>query len=127
MSKYVVVDAISQFRMRYVVEVPDGVENPTEEGTYPCTPIEYASDSVTCEDVKEFTQKHLGETIVDAREVTLDEAIALFRSEEPYFAEWSDATIIKNHITEIGYDRVEHEKQMELKFQEKYGDSLSGC
>lgn len=94
MSKYVMVDAISQFRMRYVVEVPDDAL---------CGPIEYAEDSVTCEDTQEFTQKYLGETIIDSREITLEEAIEQFRREEPEFSGWTDDTIVKNAITESGY------------------------
>jgi len=89
MPKYVMVDTISQFRMRYVVEVPDDVENPSE-GKYPCTPEVYASDTVVCEDTREFSQEHLGETIVSTREVSLEEAIAQFRKDEPMFGETWD-------------------------------------
>ena len=84
------VTAISQFRMRYVIEVPDNtVEFPTD----------YAKDMVVCEDAVEFTQKHLGETIVDTREVDLESAIAQYRQEEPFFSSWSDEQIIENTIT----------------------------
>lgn len=106
--KYVLVDCVSQFHMQYVVEVPEDVEEGMVfvDGTrsFPCTPEDYAMDSVTCEDVREFTQKHIGETIVDAREIKLNEAIALFRKKEPNFSDaWDDQTIIKNCITEVGY------------------------
>lgn len=94
MSKFVMVDAISQFRIRYVVEVPDDAN---------CSAIEYAEDSVTMEDAREFTQKHLGEMIVDSREIELEDAISQFRNEEPAYSEWSDDLIIKNVITEVGY------------------------
>jgi hypothetical protein len=118
MSKYVLVDAISQFRMRYVVEVPDDCENPGE-GKYPCTPEEYAMDTVTCEDAKEFTQHHLGETIVSAREVTLEEAIAQYRKDEPTLGvAWSDDGIIKNAITPIGYSEREKMAQEEALWKE---------
>jgi hypothetical protein len=107
MSKYVMVDTVSQFRIRYVVEVPDDVGEEMYRGgmaSFPITPEEYAMDSVTCEEVREFTQKHLGETIVSTREVTLEEAVAQFRKEESAFGDtWDDETIIKNQITEIGY------------------------
>jgi hypothetical protein len=112
MSKYMMVDAISQFRMRYVIEVPDDCEvEDIENGKYGCTAEEYAMDSVTCEQTREYTQKHLGETIVSTREVTLEEAIEQYRKEEPLFGQWEDDTIIRNHITEIGFDREEYEKQ----------------
>ena len=113
MSKYIIVDAISQYRIRYVVEVPDNVE----EGEYPCTPESYAMDTVTCEEAKEFTQLHLGETIVSTREVTLEEAIAQFRKDEPMFgASWDDELIIKNHVTPIGYSEREKIKQEEASY-----------
>lgn len=102
MSKYVMVDCISQYRMRYVVEVPDNVENPTDPNLYPCSPEEYAMDSVTCEDVREFGQKWLGETIVDAREVTLEEAVKQFRKDGDN--DWlSDEEVVAQCVTEIGY------------------------
>ena len=51
MSKYVMVDTVSMFRMRYCVEVPDDVEEELyfNDGTrtFPCTPEEYARDTVT--------------------------------------------------------------------------------
>jgi hypothetical protein len=118
MSKYVLVDTISQFRMRYVVEVPDDVENPKEEGLYPCTPFEYASDSVTCEDVREFSQQHLGETIVSCRNVTLQEAIEQYRLDnEPICTEWSDEKINEAAITEIGFNREEYYEQEEREWR----------
>ena len=114
MSKYVMVDTVSMFRMRYVVEVPDDCENPKEEGLYPCTPEEYAMDTVTCEDAKEFTQDHIGETIVSTREVTLEEALAQYRKDEPTLGlAWDDELIIKNAITPIGHSEREKMKQEE--------------
>ena len=121
MSKYVLVNTISQFRMRYVVEVPDDVEEEMyfKDGTrtFPCTPIEYASDSVVCEDVREFSQEHLGETIFDAKEISLQEAIDQYRIDNDYLSSWSDEQIIKSGITEIGFSRVEYEKEEEKKWR----------
>lgn len=112
MSKYVMVDAISQFRMRYVVEVPDDVEN--------CTPEQYASDSVVCEDVREFSQEHIGETIVSTREVSLEEAIAQWRKDNGgAFDSWSDELIVKNSITEIDFNRKEYYKAEEERWKNK--------
>jgi len=120
MSKYIMVDTISQFRMRYVVEVPDNVE----DGEYPCSPEEYASDTVVCEEAKEFTQHHLGETIVSTREVTLEEAIAQFRKDEPMFGEsWEDDIIIKNAITPIGWDENERIEKEEERWKNEYQTS----
>ena len=117
MSKYVMVDAISQFRMRYVVEVPDDVENPSE-GKYPCTPEQYASDTVVCEDTREFSQEHLGETIVSTREVSLEEAIAQWRKDNGAgYDVWGDELVIKNSITEIEFNRKKYEEQEEERWR----------
>lgn len=117
MSKYIMVDTVSQFRMRYVVEVPDDVE----EGEYPCTPEDYAMDMVTCEEAKEFTQHHLGETIVSTREVSLEEAIAQFRKDEPMFGEsWGDEQITKSAITPIGYSEQQKMKEEEERWKNEH-------
>ena len=112
MSKYVLVNTVSQFRMRYVVEVPDdvGEEIYFKDGTrsFPCTPIEYASDSVVCEDVREFSQEHIGETIFDAREITLQEAIDQYKEDNNYLSHWTDEQIIKSAITEVGFKIKEY-------------------
>jgi len=123
MSKYVMVDTVSMFRMRYCVEVPDdvGEELYFKDGTrtFPCTPEEYAKDTVTCEDAKEFTQDHLDEVIVSTREVTLEEAIAQFRRDEPMFGSaWDDDLIIKNTITPIGHSEREKIAQEEASWEE---------
>jgi hypothetical protein len=134
MSKYVMVDTVSQFRMRYVVEVPDDVENPTwirddvenPIGRYPCTPEAYASDSVTCEDVREFSQEHIGETIVSTREVSLEEAIAQWRKDNGgAFDVWSDELVVKNSITEIGFNREEYYETEEEKWVKKEEERLA--
>lgn len=113
MSKYVMVDTVSMFRMRYVVEVPEevGLEH------YPCTDEEYAKDTVTCGDAKEFTQEHLEEVIVSTREVTLEEAVAQYRRDEPTIgAAWDDEIIIKNAITPIGHSEREKMAQEEAQW-----------
>ena len=87
MAKYVMVETVSMFKHRYVVEVGDD------------DPSEWALDTVTCEEAKEFTQKHLDEIITGHYDITLEDAVALYRKEEPFFAAWGDDVIIKNHIT----------------------------
>jgi hypothetical protein len=117
MPKYVMIDTVSQFRMRYVVEVPDDVENPSG-GKYPCTPEEYASDTVVCEQTREFSQEHLGETIVSTREVSLEEAIAQWRKDNGgAFDSWSDELVVKNSITEVGFNREEYYEAEEQRWR----------
>jgi hypothetical protein len=84
MSKLVMVECVSMFRIRYVVEVPD--DHP-----------EYALDSVTCQEVEEFDQEHLGETIVSHRVVTEQEVLDQFESGNlAYCAGWTKEQKLAN-------------------------------
>ena len=85
-TELVMVECISQFRQRYVVEVPKGKS-------------EWALDTVTCNEAKEFSQEHLGETIVSHRVVSLDEAIAVCDIDNHYCKSWSDEQKINTFIT----------------------------
>jgi hypothetical protein len=84
--KYVLVDALSQYRMRYLVEVPEGKE-------------EWALETVAMEEAKEFSQLHLGETIFAHREVSKQEALDIYRKDNDYLASRSDEQIIKAGFT----------------------------
>jgi len=110
--------------MRYCVEVPDdvGEEMYFKDGTrsFPCTPEEYASDTVVCEEAKEFSQFHVGESIISTREVTLEEAIALHRKDNQWCSSWSDEVIIKNAITEIGHNEREKMEEEDARFKAEY-------
>jgi len=88
-TEWVLVEAISTFRERYMVEVPKGK-------------AEYALDTVTCEDAKEFSQEHLGETIVSHRVVTKTEALALCDKDNDYGNNWPDDIKVKNFFTTMG-------------------------
>jgi hypothetical protein len=98
MSKWVMVECISQYRMRYMVETPD--DHP-----------EYALDTVTMQEAKEFSQLHVGETIMSHRVVTFDEALQICDEDNSYLKTWSSQDKIDNLFTsmeEQGYDMVEH-------------------
>ena len=97
MSKYILVDAISQFRMRYVIEVPDN------DGEYPCTAESWAMDTVTMQEAKEFSQEWLGETIVSAHEIANEKIITLCDVDNDYCKSWDTEQKMKVFVTEIGY------------------------
>lgn len=82
---WVLVETISQFRIRYMVEVPD--ENKQD----------WALDTVSMEKAKEFSQEFLGETILSHRVVSEQEALDLFRKDNDYVNTgdnpWDDETI----------------------------------
>ena len=93
-TEWVLVDTVSQFRQRYVVEVPKGKS-------------EYALDSVTMEDVKEFSQKHLGETIVSHRVISEKDALDLFDEDNDYLKDWGDDKKMECGFTSVGYSKDE--------------------
>jgi hypothetical protein len=98
MSKYVLVDTLSQYRMRYVIEVPDD-HNDKE---FPCSAIQWAEDTVVMEEMKEFSQKWLGETIIGSREVTRDEILKVCDEDNDYLKSWTEEQKM-NLVTPIGY------------------------
>lgn len=83
-EKYVVVTAISQFRMRYVVPMS---ELQKENELAPVDP-RWALDGVTCNDYDEFSQDHCGETIVDWCIENEEQILERFDRENDYLSSW---------------------------------------
>lgn len=75
-TELVMVECVSTFRMRYMVEVPIGKSD-------------WSLDTVTMEEAKDFSQKHLGEQIVSHRIVSQEEAIQLCDEDNEYCSDWS--------------------------------------
>ena len=90
---WVMVDAVSQFRMRYMVEVP--ASNP-----------EWALDTVTMTEAKEFSQEWLGETIVSHRVISQEDALKLCDVDNDYCSDWNEEQKINAFFTKEG-DKVE--------------------
>ena len=85
---WVQVDCISQMRVRYMVEVP--ADHP-----------EYALDTVTCEEAKEFSQEWLGETIVSHRVISESDALKLCDKDNDYAVGWKENHKIKTFFTKM--------------------------
>jgi len=85
-TELVLVECISQFRQRYMVEVPKGK-------------AEWALDTVTMEQADEFSQEHLGETIVSHRVVSKEEMLALCDKDNDYCKSWNDEHKMKTFVT----------------------------
>ena len=85
-TEWVLVEAISQYRMRYMVQVPKGKSD-------------WALDTVVCNEAKEFSQEHLGETIVSHRVMELDKALELCDNDNSYGKGWDVDTKLKNFFT----------------------------
>jgi hypothetical protein len=77
------------------LNTPDGmVEVPNDHP-------EYALDVVTTNEAKEFSQVHLGETIVSDREISEKEALAICDIDNDYVKTWNDETKLNTFITRI--------------------------
>lgn len=86
MSKdYVVVTAVSQFRMRYVMHKDDLQKLNTEAEV---NPIEWAEDTVISEEIDDFSQEHLGQIVLDSRMVDEDEMLEIFDRDNDYLKGW---------------------------------------
>jgi len=96
-TQFVLVECISQFRHRYVVEVPIGKYSLNDEVR---DKSEWALDTVAMEEAKEFSQKHLGETIVSHRVISQDELIKLCDEDNDYCKDWSDEKKFEAFVTE---------------------------
>ena len=66
---FYLVETVSMFRMRYVVEAEE---------------IYHAADEVCMEAAEEFGQRHIAENIVSIREVSDEEVPKLFLEDPPY-------------------------------------------
>lgn len=80
MSKLVMVETISQFLHRYVVELPDDAD------------IDQAREEVVLNPgtVEEMSQVWLGEIDVSHREITKEEYLRVFDKDNDYLREWSE-------------------------------------
>jgi hypothetical protein len=85
-TEWVLVEGVSTFRQRYMVEVPKGKS-------------EWALDSVTMEEAKTFSSEHLGEHIVSHRTVTKEEALTVCDKDNDYTESWDEETKMKNFFT----------------------------
>ena len=93
-KKLYLVETVSMFRMRYVVEAKEA---------------EHANDEVVCElgneNFKEFSQHHVDECITSTRELTEEEFLKLFDEDNEYLSSWSDEQK-KDFINKINYEET---------------------
>jgi hypothetical protein len=80
-KKLVLVEALSQYRMRYVFEVEDDIDHALDE---------YVMQESTT-DLKEFSQLHLEPTVIlSHREITKEEYLKIFNEDNDYLSKWDD-------------------------------------
>jgi hypothetical protein len=75
-KKLVLVDCLSQFRIRYAIEVEDDIDR--------------ALDIVNDQKVEEMSQEYLGEMTTSYREITEEEYLHIFDKDNDYLRSWSD-------------------------------------
>ena len=92
-TQLVLVETVSMFRMRYVVEVPVGTDDYNNDKSL------WALDTVTMNEAQEFSQEHLSETIVSHRVVSKKEALALCDIDNDYTKSWSKDKKIETFFT----------------------------
>jgi hypothetical protein len=97
-ERYVVVTAVSTHRMRYCVPVSELQKLNTDVDIMndPVKQIEWANDSVTMEEVKEFSQSHLGEQILDTFILDEERVLQLFDRDNDYLKEWTKEQKLKH-------------------------------
>lgn len=81
-TEWVLVETISMFRLRYMIEVLKG---------HPA----HALDEVTAGVDKVLSQQHLDETIVSHRVISLEEALKISKEDNDYLTSWSNEQHIK--------------------------------
>ena len=83
MGKYVIVTTVSTHRMRYAIPVSDmDTDDPAKQ-------IEWAKDSVTMEEVEEFSQDWLGELVSDGTILDEEQMLELYDADNPWMKDWS--------------------------------------
>jgi hypothetical protein len=78
-TKLVMVETVSSFRIRYVVEIPEDAEE------------EMAHDRVLNDgDIKEFSQVHISEEVSGSRVITNRQYLKVFNEDNMYLRSWKE-------------------------------------
>jgi hypothetical protein len=89
-KKLYLVETVSMFRMRYVVEAKEA-EHATDE-------VVMRTDQIT-----EFSQHHVDENILSVRELSRLDYLDLFDKDNDYLSSWSEEEKLR-FINKIDYD-----------------------
>ena len=94
-KKLFMVETISVFRHRYVVEAYEA-EHAAEE-------VSMNTSGATNENFTEFSQKHISEEIISVRHLAAKDYLDEFDADNPYLSSWSIAQKM-NFINTIKYN-----------------------
>lgn len=76
-KKYIMITAISHFRMRYCVPA-DTVDS-----------VQEAEELINNQSVEDFSQLHISEDIIDTKVLSEEEMLKQFDEDNEYLKEWS--------------------------------------
>lgn len=85
-TEYVLVETVEMFKIRYVIEVPEGKE-------------EWALDTVVMNEGVQFSQKYIDENIIGHRVISKEEALRLCDEDNDYTADWPEELKVKTFFT----------------------------
>lgn len=85
-TEWVLVECVSTFKIKYIVEVPKDKS-------------EWALDTVVMQEAKEFSQEHIDESIFSHRVVSKKEALALCDIDNDYTKSWTKDKKIEAFFT----------------------------
>lgn len=88
-EKYAVITATSTFKIRYVVSQSELQGFNPDVPLDNTTMINWAQDCVVAEELDEFSQEFLGETIIVSEIRTEEEVLELFDKENEYLKDWT--------------------------------------
>ena len=91
------VETISIFRQRYVVEA--------KEAEHAADEVVLNTSGLYNENFREFSQKHIDETITSVRKIKEKEYLRLFDEDNDYLQSWTDEKK-KDSINRINYKEV---------------------
>lgn len=94
-ERYVIVTCVSQFRQRYCVPMSELQKLNADVQLDAETARQWAMDSVTSQEVKEFSQEWLGETILDTHILDEERVLNLFDRDNEYLSTWTKEQKIK--------------------------------
>ena len=82
MTKLIMVDTISQHRVRFVVELNDDEPNVLAH-------VE-VHDRLDDIDFREFSQEHIGNVIISQREISKEDYLHMFDEDNDYLSSWPE-------------------------------------
>ena len=100
-SKYAVVTVVSSFKQRYIIPTEALQELNKDFDLDEKEARVWAEEEVVAENVKEFSQHWLGETVVDVDLINLEKALELMRKDNKYLTEGESAWPIEKQIRYI--------------------------